>query len=217
MQDYNETWLASSAPISISTDLAAYIEIRVSSAKDCQLFGLRDKTKIPLKIGREFRIRCRTKNFDSLLLSGTGKTSFGYTINQAPLQNGEALNSDNPPSPPIPNSDNLVLQMRNLIDSNNRHSRMPVLDPEELPFSTRYEVDEPDDGSEIMFEEDIFISQQKAAAKAKAERIAEADKTPPATLAPENPPPPSVPEAPPGKATPPAENKPVEPKVLAAE
>lgn len=156
MQVFNENWKAAKGETRISLDARHHIQIQVSCTQDVQLLGLRGKEEIPLKIGREFRIRAQTKGFDALVLKGA--TEYGYSVLDIPRQDGEPLNDDNPPAPPMPGANNLIAQMQRLMrDEFNRH-RPPVLDPEDLPWQERYVIDDDD----YDFEEEIFASKQKS-------------------------------------------------------
>ena len=182
-------WQAGKGREKIALSEIHQIEISVSCTQDVQLFGVSEDKTVPLKIGREFRIRCKTKGFLHLELKGKPQVEFGYRIRTIERQDGEPLNSDNPPDPPMPGQDNLLLQMRRIMNENMRRDRPPVLEPEGLgPFGTRYEVDEDD----YRFEEDIAFEAQQAREQSEVSD-------------PPEPPPPAAAEPPPEPPEPPSQ------------
>lgn len=158
MPDYKNEWLVSKATKKIPTSNAHQLEISVSCTQDVQLFGVRGSEKVPLKIGREWRFKTRVKGFDRLELKGKPAVEYGYRVVSRPVQDGEPLNSDNPPAVPLDTGDNLLLQVKRLMRDEFNRNRSPVLEPEDLPWASRYEIDDDD----FDFEEEIHSSQQKS-------------------------------------------------------
>lgn len=169
--DANE-WYTSNEPVHIDIDERHHIEISVSCTKEVQLLGLvNGERKIPLHIGKQFRIRSATKGFEALQLKGVGKTYFGYRVREMPRQDGEALNNENPPSPPMPGTDdNLVLKLQKMVRQQAREHRMPVMEPEGDGFEDRYGIEDDDED----FEEEIFLAHVKAKKDAKIAEAKEA-------------------------------------------
>lgn len=160
MQAYKaHEWQAASKETRLELDTRHSIQVQVSCNQDVQLLGVREKAEIPLKVGREFRVKMASEGFEAIILRGTDKITYGYCLKEMPRQDGEPLNNLNPPSPPLPGDDNLLLQIRNIARQEMMRTRMPNLDPEDLPFFDRYEI--PEDEDEL-FEEEIIQSQQKS-------------------------------------------------------
>lgn len=180
MPDFKNEWLVSKATTKIPISSAHQLEISVSCAQDVQLFGVRGSEKIPLKIGREWRFKTKVKGFDRFELKGKTATDYGYRVVSRPIQDGEPLNSDNPPAVPLDTGDNLLLQVKRLMRDEFNRNRSPVLEPEELPWATRYEVEEDD----YDFEEELLASKQKSSPNQNPDPDAEATQPPPAAAEP---------------------------------
>lgn len=142
------------------------VEILVSCSKEVQVFGMCKGEAIPLKVGKEFRFKAKALGFESFVLSGTGQTEYGFRVKELARQDGEPLNADNPPAPPLPRSDNLVQKLHSIMRENARRQRLPVLEPDSDFFSMRYAIEE-DDGE---FEEEI-IERLKAEKAASQEQL----------------------------------------------
>lgn len=159
MQAFDENWTAEEGKTEIDLGEKAQVQINVSCTQDVQVLGVRGQEKIPLKIGREYRFKVRTGSFEKLIIQGKPKTPYGLRIQYFEMQDGEPINDDNPPAPPMPGADNLLLQMRQIVQAEMKRNSSPVLDPEDLPFASRYEVDDED----YDFEEEILLASQQSA------------------------------------------------------
>lgn len=150
-------WNAAKGQTAILTGSRKEIELHVSCTKEVRLLGVSEGKKIPLHSGTTFRVRAKAEGFDSLILVGTGQTEYGYSLRDIARQDGEPIDHENPPAAPMPGQDNLLLAMRRIMQEEMRRNRAPVMDPEDLPWSTRYEVDEDD----FEFEEEMHSRSQQ--------------------------------------------------------
>lgn len=143
MRDFNaEEWNAAKGTRKIELSAVHFIEITVSCSKAVQLLGVRGDKKVPFQSGNSFRFRGKVQGFDYLELKGTGQTEFGWRLRELPRQDGEPLNHDNPPAPPMPGNENMLLAMRRIFQQELRRNRSPVMEPEDLP--DRYSIDDDD-------------------------------------------------------------------------
>lgn len=190
MPAYNShEWQAAKGEISIEISRRHFIDIQVSCTKTVQVHGLR-KTKghasVVLRSGTEFILKGPVKGFDQIIVKGTGQTPFGLRVRHLALQDGEYNSGERPPVVALPEPSNLVQKMRQMAADHHRFQRMPVLEPGEGGYFSRYEVD--DDEDEVLFEEEAFEkhkAEKAAAAKKKAEedeaKKKAAQTTPPST------------------------------------
>lgn len=150
----------------------AYLVVQVSCTEPVTLLGMREGKAIPLQTGPQWRARIKASDFEAFALSGS--VPFGYSVQARELQDGDPINDEDPPAAPMPGADNLVAQFHRMLRDNARRNAAPYMDPEELPFSTRYEVEDND-----RFEEDDLRIAQAEAKKRKAEakKAEEAKKT----------------------------------------
>lgn len=154
MQDFDHDWNSSKQPVTFEPEKGR-TEITVSCAKPVELRGVReDGSSVLLHSGTSFRLVATFRSYPSVVLRSQANTEFGYRVRHDPRQDGEPLNHDNPPAPPLPGNDNMLLQVKRIIQDEMRRNRPPVLDPEDLPFSNRYMVDEDDE----RFEEELYAS-----------------------------------------------------------
>lgn len=153
--DANE-WRVGRGKVQVEASSRHQIEVCVSCTQDVQLLGLCEKAETPLKVGREFRVRAQTKGFDALVLKGKPNCEFGYRVRMIERQDGERVDRSDPPAPPMPSNNNLLLQIKNLVNQEMRRNSTPVLEPEDLPWADRYSVEDDD----YRFEEDLFQSKQ---------------------------------------------------------
>lgn len=155
MQDFNaENWASSKEPVSFDPE-PGKTEVRVSCSKPVEIRGIKpDGSSVLLHSGTSFRLVATFRSFSSVVLRGSGKTEFGYSILHDARQDGEPIDHRDPPAPPMPGADNLLLQVKRIIQNEMRANRPPVLEPEDLPFANRYMVDDDDE----RFEEELFAS-----------------------------------------------------------
>lgn len=183
-----ENWNAAKGKKKIEIEPCHHIEVRVSSTKDVQVLGVRSSEEIPLKIGREFKLKAKARGFDAIILKGTGQTQYGFMIVHHARRDQDATSPDNPPAPPMPGANNLIAQMRQVAQQEMARNRMPVMDPEDLPFSNRYLVDDDDyDFEEELVEKARLASQQQDEAEPGGETL-EPETEPQPLAAPEAPP-----------------------------
>jgi len=157
-------WVTVSSAISFSITEKHYIELWLVGTETVSVHGLHQDKKTPpalLASGTSFRFKKALTGFREVKV--TSASPFSYQVSQAPLQNGDPLNDDDPPAPPLPGS-NLLAQMRALFANEFARNRPVMLDPDELPFADRYLVEDDDQD----FEEEIH-AKRVAAAKAKQE------------------------------------------------
>ena len=138
MLAFNQDWAAGNGRVEIEIARSHEVKIWVSCTKTVQLRGLRGSEEVPLKTGSEFTLRAKVQGFTKLVLIGTGRTPFGYRVLETEKQYGEPINNENPPSPPMPNNSNLLLQMQNIFREERKSKSAPYMDPEDLPFQHRY-------------------------------------------------------------------------------
>lgn len=159
MPDYNiEEWQRAVGKTTIDVEERHYIQIQVSCSQDVQVFGVSKEAEIPLKIGREFKFKAKTAGLDQVIIKGKPATPYGLCIKHRAIQDGDPIDHENPPSPPIPGEGNMLLKIRSIMQQQARNNRQPVLEPEDLPFATRYEIEDDDD----RFEEEIIASMQNS-------------------------------------------------------
>lgn len=165
MQEFNHDW-QSAKSIEWEIKPKYRCDIRVSCTHDVRLEG--QKIGLPgwilLHSASTFRIKPLFEGFEKLRL--IGDQEFGFWVRDMPVQDGEPLNDENPPSPPMPGDDNLLLQMKRMMRAEMMRNRSPVLEPENLPMSEQYAIDDDD----YRFEEEIM----EAAEKARQDQINEA-------------------------------------------
>lgn len=152
MHRFDEDWDSSKTPVTIGILDGEEVEATWSSTGDVKLEGRRDERWILLNSGRgTHRVRGKYHGFSELRLRGSGQVEFGFRFRRIVRQDGEPLNSDNPPAPPLPGSDNFLLQVRRIMRQELKRKIGPYLEPEELPFGDRYVIDEDDE----RFEEEL--------------------------------------------------------------
>lgn len=171
MLEFNaDEWSVAKGSRKIELTERHYLEVRVSCTKMVTVYGVSGQKKVPLQSGTQFRCRARTTGFTHVEIKGTGQTEFGYTTRQIPIQDGEPLTHEKPAAPPLPSATNLVAQIARTIRQEMRYQRDPVMEPEDHPFATRYEVDDDD----FEFEEDIVErtrrEKKEARERAKAKK-----------------------------------------------
>lgn len=142
--------------------IVSEIEVSVSCTSDVHLTAVSGKKRVLLQTGQAYRFRGRLLGFQRLELKGAPGVEFAYRIRPIDRQVGEPLDDRNPPSVPMPQADNLLLQMRKLFQEDLKARRPPVMEPEDLAFASRYEVDDDD----LAFEEEIIANQRDERAKA---------------------------------------------------
>lgn len=152
------------------------VDIQVSCTELVHVFGLReeaDHDPVRLQIGRQFRFRQVLRGFDQVRIAAA--KPFGLRVIHSPRQDGEEISTEKPPVVSLPEPGNLVLKMRQMARAHHMQNRAPVLEPEDGPSFSRYEVDDDD---ELLFEEEAFEQAKERAEKRKqeaAERKAQQD------------------------------------------
>lgn len=137
------------------------VTLKVSCTAAVQVRLVQGSEEVPIKTGSEFTIRFKTREAEQLIIEGTKDVEYGYSLELRDLQDGDPINDQDPPAPPMPGNSNLLLQMRNIMRQEMRRSQQPVFDPEDLPGAGRYEIDDED----YYFEEEI--GQQRRAERAR--------------------------------------------------
>lgn len=127
------------------------IALQVSCTEEVQLLGVYEGQKIPLKIGKDYRVKVETRQFSSLILKGKPGVEYGFNYQDRERQDGEAVDNSNPPPPPMPNNSNFLLQVRNIMRQELNRTRLPTMDPEDAQF-INYDIDDEDEG---LFEEEL--------------------------------------------------------------
>lgn len=181
---FDENWEAHQEKATYSLTSPCEVTLKVSCVKEVTVYGVRaDQTRVPLRSGTEVRFRAKLIDFEELHVIAAKGTEFGSSFTLVDRQAGDPLNDENPPAVPMPNTSNLLLQMKAAMREANRYNRPPSFDPQDTNvFDDRYVIDDDDDD----FEEEIFekVQKQKREKKAKAE----ADKAAKATPDPADPP-----------------------------
>lgn len=191
MQVFDNEWASTKDPVTWECLPNSQSEVRVSCTSNVELRGIRDDgTSVLLHAGSVFRITAYFRGYRELLLRGSGD-EFGYRVRQIPRQDGEPLNKDNPPAPPVPGNDNLLLQVRRIMRAEFDRNRAPYLDPEDFPQAGRYEIEDDD----YLFEEEIG-QQRLAEREREAQPASQPDPGPSSDLPTQEPSqPPAAPEA----------------------
>ena len=137
-------------------------EITVTSQAPVQLRGimLDSGDHHLLRSGADWRLRLRATGYDLLCLTSPSGKEFGYRVREITRQAGEPINHDDPPAAPMP-ANNLLSQIRNMMRDEFQRSQGRLLEPEQLPFANRYEVDDDDE----LFEEEIYAAHQETVRK----------------------------------------------------
>lgn len=164
MQVYKASeWRVAEGSAKIFIHPVTNVDVEVSCFEKMRLSGVCDGAIVPLKCGENFRYRAKLKGFTQLLLECEDpKFHFGYRDVSKQLHDGEPMNHDDPPAPPLP-ANNLLAQIREAVNKEAKLIRPPTLEPEDdLP--NPYEVDDDDE----RFEEDIHAENLSAAAAADA-------------------------------------------------
>lgn len=165
---FDERWQRATSQITIAIPLRGLVQVQVSGEAQVQMQGLRGQEKVPLKVGQEWRVRLKADDFNAITLKSS--KPFGYSHQVIELQDGEPLNDEDPPAPPLPGADNLVAQFHRLVRDNARLGAGPYMDPEDLgPLASRYEIDEDDQ----RFEEEIVSDLQQKREERKRKKAEE--------------------------------------------
>lgn len=135
------------------------VNLKITSQRPVQLFAMRGGEAHFLETGTDFTFKAQLLFYDALVLKGTGQTAYHYRLGTKDLQQGEPLDHESPPAPPLPGADNLVAQFNRMLRD---QSKVPYLEPEEFHMADRYLIDEEDE----RFEEEILEEQRAAAASA---------------------------------------------------
>lgn len=156
MLEFNaHDWKVAEKKVTFDLDEATcFVQVRVSSTQAVTLYGVRGKARIPLQSGPQYRCRAKVEAFDALELEA--EVAFGYTFDILERQDGEPIDHENPPAIPMPSPKNLVQQFQQMMRDQARRKRLPIAEPEDLPGSARYAIEDED----FDFEEEIFQSQQ---------------------------------------------------------
>lgn len=191
MQVFDDGWASSVGPVQFEPQQGGQTTVHVSCTDPVELRGVReDGSTVLLHAGTSFRLVASFRSYVGCLLRSRNEVEFGYKVAFDPRQQGEPLNDDNPPSPPMPGANNILAQVRRMMRQEFDRQRMPLLDPENLPFADRYSIDDDDED----FEEEIAASQ--ANERREEQRRGGSQTTPPeapeARPAPENGPPDSI-------------------------
>lgn len=159
MLEFNaHDWKVAKKSVEIPLDeTIQFVQIRVSCIENVTLYGLFGKTKVPLQNGPQYRCRAKVQNFEALRLEVKSDIEFGYTFDQLPRQDGEPIDHENPPALEMPGATNMVAQIQSMIRAEAKRNRLPVGEPEDLPGSGRYDIEEDD----YEFEEEL-IERRKA-------------------------------------------------------
>lgn len=202
-----EEWQAGHGDVEIEVTSRHMVDVQVSCTKTVQLLGVPGTpgtSAVVLKTGTEWRFRGPVKNFEKIVIRGTGQTPFGFRIDHSPRQHGEPLSDERPPVVDLPEPSNLVAKMRRMAQDHHRFSRMPVLEPEDGPSFARYEYEDED---ELDFEEEAYEKalarrekEKEEKAKSKGRKEPEDVADPPAPEPPEEPAPPKKQADPPPPA-----------------
>lgn len=152
---YNAEWKAGRGTRLLDLQLPGEAVIQVSSVKPVTLQALRDGSWVPLHTGTTFKVSAKFESFEKARLVGTGQSEYGYRCHLMVRQNGEPLDDADPPAPPMPGEGaNMLLKIRAMMREEFKRNRTPILEPEDLPFANRYEVEWDDE----RFEEDLLSS-----------------------------------------------------------
>ena len=163
-------WRTAKTQVTIPIGKNTNVDIEVQGFEPIHLYGMIGGQKMPLKSGGGFRFRGKLQGFSALRLETVEGISFGYSNNSRQLQEGEPLNDDNPPDPPMPRR-NLLAQIREQVQGPApRAAPRSTMEPEDdLP--NRYEVGEDYD----LFEEEEYELERAAADERKNTSAPDAD------------------------------------------
>lgn len=149
-------WHVISEPKKFPLENIAEVQVFIQSEGVVALYGLQKKKRILLKNGSWIREKIQLKGFDAIEIVTNGHETT-YRISEIDRRSEDLNNGEKVVSAPMPEPNNLLVQMRRIMREEMKRGQLPVLDPEDLPFSTRYEIDDDDE----MFEEELYASQQE--------------------------------------------------------
>jgi hypothetical protein len=158
VQVFDDAWASTDQPHEWPIEPFSQYRIEVNSLDPVDLRGLRDGEWVLLHTGPRWGISPKFLGFESLRLSSSTGIEYGFKCRQIFRQDGEPLNDDNPPAPPMPGQDNLLLAVRRILRAEAERNRPPVMDPEDLPWADRYVIDEDDE----RFEEELALEAKAA-------------------------------------------------------
>lgn len=176
MRVFDGSWSISDGHVRLELTPGECLEIEVSGGASVRLSGVREDEEVLLHQAEEFKVRIAETGFQEAHLICSDP--FAYRCKAVRVQDGEPLNNENPPDPPLPGADNLVAQFHRLVKENARRDAAPYLDPEDLPFGNRYVVDEENED----FEEEV-VFKFEARKKAETEEASEEEPDPAAAAA----------------------------------
>lgn len=130
--------------------------IEVNGETNVELAGKvsQDGEWVTLRSGAHMNFKPKFEGFSFLRLKSP--KAFSMRLRHIARQNGEPINHENPPAPPMPGANNLVAQFQRMLKDHAKARRGNMLEPDGLP--SLYEMDE-DDG---LWEEDMHEMQDNS-------------------------------------------------------
>lgn len=135
------------------------INLAWCSDRACVLEGRVNGEWIPLLNRVDFKSKVKFQGFTALRLTGAKGQTAGVNFGSAARRIADPVDQEKFVSPPLPQNNNLLLQIQRMMREEMKRATGPTMDPEDGGFENRHLIDEDDD----RFEEELAA--EAAAAK----------------------------------------------------
>lgn len=130
--------------VTVPLESTREIRVQASGKNEIVLYGMCEKTRIPLETGKNIRFKgTLSEDFDAVKLVAHGKSEFGFMVHERLITEPE-LSDEDPPLPVMPQSDNLVAKIHRIARQQSSLARGTLEPDDDVPWFNRYVVDDDD-------------------------------------------------------------------------